>query len=282
MTTFKQFLQLSESVYVPQEVKAEHFIAWCEEHAPKYMQNIRTAAIYRGMDAPDMGYIDTNLFNRTSANTRNYYTIWMDNNPEWKDYPKRSKALICSTNEGTAGGFGTVQLIIPADSNKIGRCDENDLWGAFPFLAARLDSKMESMDDFISNTHHLFKIADVDTVSAEKNYDDLIYALKKVTRQTVEEWVDGTGSFDSKQYAKAFDKHGYKTLYDLWADCMDPDENDFQVFTAATFKSENRDVEIWVQGPCQTIDHNFFQNQIKDHDSPFFEFGRKYQLHNIR
>jgi hypothetical protein len=206
----------------------------------------------------------------------------MDNNPAWKNYPKRSKALICSTNEGTASGFGQVQIIIPADSNKIGCCNENDLWGSFSFLSNKLGANMETMDDFVSNTHHLFKIADVDTVLAEKNYDDLVYALKKVTKETVQEWADASRNHDAKLMLSAFDKHGYETLHDLWADCMDPDENDFELFTAATFKNQYRDLEIWIQGPCQTIDYDYFQKVIADEDSPFFEFSRKYKLHNIR
>ena len=43
---------------------------------------------------------------RKSANTKNWYTLLMDNIlPEWAAYPKRSQSFICSTSERRANDF---------------------------------------------------------------------------------------------------------------------------------------------------------------------------------
>lgn len=58
-------------------------------------------SIYRGdvsNEKNSFTTIDTNLTTRKSQNTSNYYTMILDNHPEMKDFPKRSKSLICSTS----------------------------------------------------------------------------------------------------------------------------------------------------------------------------------------
>ena len=60
--------------------------------------------IFRGSRSNNYEYsiVDTNV-ERESANTENYYTLFINNNPLWSAYPKRK--LICSTSSGYAGGF---------------------------------------------------------------------------------------------------------------------------------------------------------------------------------
>ena len=45
---------------------------------------------------------DPKNYTRKTHDTFNYYTLILDNAPDWKDFPKRSKSLICSLNKKTA------------------------------------------------------------------------------------------------------------------------------------------------------------------------------------
>ena len=71
------------------------------EETKKYIENKNIDLnnlknIYRGTYSDHTSkylFIDPKLHNRASANTFNYYTLIMDNNELWKEYPKRSKSF---------------------------------------------------------------------------------------------------------------------------------------------------------------------------------------------
>ena len=89
---------------------------------------------YRGVEGRLLQpyFIDPSKSERKSANTSNFYTLWIDNSKKWADYPKRSKSLICTTQAQTAAGYGTSYMMIPYDGAKIGVCPSYDMWESFP------------------------------------------------------------------------------------------------------------------------------------------------------
>jgi hypothetical protein len=273
MVSFKQFL--TENPYRPVGCSPETLVEWAERNAPQYLKRMAQYPIFRGMDAPEYGIINTNGMNRTSANTLNYYTVWMDNDKDWEGYPKRSKALICSTSSGTANGFGETNLVIPADSNKIGICSETDLWGAFSFLTQRLGVKYMSMDEFVSDTNNFLclEFNDAERAEAEKSYPKLVHALKTITFEIAKLAEERS----LQPYLLAFEENGYKNLYDLWRDVMQPEENDFKLETGATFKV-SYDVEVWTQGECAVINLDEFEKARSDMHHPLAAFINKHDL----
>ena len=90
--------------------------------------------IYRGWkyeDIPPYCLIDPTKTTRKSEGTSNYYTLIFDNHPEMKEYPKRSKSLICTTDLWTAKKYSVKQrctMVIPFDTTKIGIVNKSDIW----------------------------------------------------------------------------------------------------------------------------------------------------------
>jgi hypothetical protein len=72
--------------------------------------------------------IDTTKSERKSQNTSNWYTLIIDNNPEYKNYPKRSQSLICTNKIGTARRYGPPMAVIPFNDAKIGIVNDPDIW----------------------------------------------------------------------------------------------------------------------------------------------------------
>jgi len=125
----------------------------------------KDAPIYRGVYGDEkislsnfMVY-DPKAIERKSANTQNFYTWIIDNSPQWKDFPKRSKSLICATDREIADNFGEVLYrVIPFDNAKIGKCSTSDFWQAFNFPFKDVDGHELSLDDFnsmLSSTYDL-------------------------------------------------------------------------------------------------------------------------------
>lgn len=287
MLTFKQFI--SESAYTPSAISVEQFIEWCETHAPQYLARMSKNPIFRGFNAPTLGLIDTNEMNRRSANTANYYTVWMDNDKAWSDFPKRSKSLICSTSLEQASGFGYAQMIIPADINKIGVCSNSDLWDSFNYLKMHIGARYLDMNKFMRLTSlFLRQVYDSQIlVKAQDNYTVLVDCLKSITLEFIRgagkscTAVDYTDYTDNIQHIiDTFESNNYKTLYDLWFDTMQPGENGFRLVDGAKMSSAYN-VEVWVQGECATLNVDYMFDAINKNLHPLHSFCLKYNLHKM-
>ena len=96
--------------------------------------------IYRGITTyqsdGDFVLIDPKKHTRDSANTYNYYTLINDNSPKWKKYPKRSKSIVCTTDQSRAKeyGDGDVYVVFPFNGSKIGVCNADDYWVSFDYV----------------------------------------------------------------------------------------------------------------------------------------------------
>ena len=90
---------------------------YLSKYCPDFSWN--DTPIYRGVKlmSNEVNHNDVMLFNpkaieRKSANTNNFYTWIVDDLDSWKDYPKRSKSLICSNSTSTRA-YGPLYRVIP-------------------------------------------------------------------------------------------------------------------------------------------------------------------------
>lgn len=66
---------------------------------------------------------------RKSHNTENYYTLYIDNAPEWSMFPKRE--IICTTSKTHSSWYGSTYVVVPFDGAKFGVCPDMDIWDTF-------------------------------------------------------------------------------------------------------------------------------------------------------
>jgi hypothetical protein len=109
----------------------------CSDFLPLVQQK-GEKTLYRGMtDFGDYRIVYPSSGSRISQNTTNHYTVLLDNSPYMKEYPRRSKSLICSAGFDYAQGFadpigkkssGDTYAVIPFNGSKIGICPQNDIW----------------------------------------------------------------------------------------------------------------------------------------------------------
>lgn len=149
-------------------------------HLP-YEFRSKPTAIWRGMPNTKSPYVYiTGSDGRPSANTTNYYTLWMDNRPDWVGFPKRSKSTICSTSairaQGYAKSSGLVYGILPLKNDRhIAVCEKYDIWEEF-------EIKISDIPDVIRDeiVHYVFEIPFDDEsmrhIQLSKFYDEYITA----------------------------------------------------------------------------------------------------------
>lgn len=209
------------------------------------------AVIYRGVwDYNGYAIVDpTKGKLRRSLNTTNEYTLIIDNSPLWKDYPKRSRSLVCSTNYKQAEMFGDVGIVIPKNGTNIGECPDGDFWISFPHLEKR--TSVRSLDEFNYNIQYLIGSGH------DKNWATLRKELVSFDRELKDKGWEGL--FDELSVKRSFEfGWNYEDDWEMWVnvwkgslmktlnDLFDPNKNRFKHKKAGDRFGSN--VELWVGG----------------------------------
>ena len=220
----------------------------------KYNQGI---VIYRGSETyqEDILYIDptTRTTDRKSANTYNYYTLWMSNNLQWAEYPKRNRSLICSTNYRNAKIYGVVKIVVPLIDCKIGICPKFDLWKSFNLVN-------EDLEDLNSWLLSRFKNKWPDQDNKNVTYPQLLQKLKEINSTDTNEFYNAFFEKKLKRYGNA------ENMFEMM---LDPTINKFQLSTWKQFNIKQPDGrlnsnEVWLSAPCLLIELSIFEKLAEE------------------
>ena len=177
---------------------------------------------------------------RKSANTKNYYTILMDNMKSWGQYPKRSESLICSTGN-VSFGYGYMFVVFPYNGAKIGVAPERDLW-----LSFRKSLNGKNLDQINNNISTIMRHMNVQI--SDKSYLDILNAFGtfdmfiKDKPQKLNVLIDG-GIEWLEGYKGDLLKHVRKAL--------DPNYNEFELKSIGDALPKDR--EVWTDSKCVMI-----------------------------
>lgn len=212
--------------------------------------------IYRGLSHND----DPVLFKpqmpkgtRSSANTNNTYTLFIDNNARWKDYPPRSASIIATTHDDIAQGYGTTYLVLPEGNPKIGIALANDFWRSFPRL---------------SQVPNLYELPDVNSAIS-----NVITQLSHTSYYRPSSWpqlqkdlhmIDQVNylSFPNLPKNSKLDLNFAQGLLSFYPGStmeqkldylLDPQANGFELTNLSSFTSGENEHEIWFSAPCWFI-----------------------------
>jgi len=213
--------------------------------------------IYRGVETDDLFIVDPTLSERKSANTQNFYTYLIDNSEEWKDYPDRSKSIICSHNSEVARIYSNSKYphrVIPFDDAKIGICSKHDFW--FSFIGCSdLFSSLVEFNDFIYFVGKILKI-EFNNNDKELFFEKFEFFLDKMTQISPEELSKkiekSYGIYITHDTVEMFKKFP-KTLEEI-NDLLDPKNNDFKLKSYKdAIKLKEHDIEVWTDSKCLII-----------------------------
>jgi hypothetical protein len=207
--------------------------------------------IFRGTTSEDDYMItDPSIGTRVSANTLNYYTLIIDNSDSWKEYPKRSKSIICSTSTVYADEYGTIYSVFPINGSKIGVCSKKDFWESFPVLKTEFDRAGIPLTPWLSSLTRLLgglvdltgKRPNIKTLPTLKKAFDSVDTFIRDKEYEHKEGLNTTILFD---VMKMLDYKGH--LYTSVEDLLDPVKNNFKLENISDFKSE-KNREVWTDG----------------------------------
>ena len=158
--------------------------------------------------------------------------------------------MICSTNVGTAGGYGfQTYIVLPKNGTKIGICPKLDIWVSFKFLQ---DISAEDMNIFF---HDLFLLV---YKKEPSNYQELVKMLEnvKLDNKHLKSLIDEY-DFDD-QFLNILKNEG---LLKLFATLYSPEGFDITSIKGLN-RSKFSDREIWFDNEFIVIDYDNRNNLL--------------------
>lgn len=151
--------------------------------SPKLLQRSKTS------EGPEFSYINPKSFDRaplkksdrfTDGVESRHHTLFMDNLPSWKDFPKRSQSVIGLTTADQRIIFGSHRyLIIPFDGARFGVAPSSDLWGCKVDITDYKPLKTDptfSFNDFFSEMMVMNKVSD-------NSYSEMMSDLQELYKE---------------------------------------------------------------------------------------------------
>ena len=236
---FKQYLNEGRT----KQVSLDEALSLAHAKCKNYMKLAYGTkySIYRGVEGfyDDYGYINSNKGrDRESAYTRNYTTLLIDNLPSWKGWPKRSKGIVCSSDNDYAYNYGSIYYVIPYDNALVGVAPKEDIFVSFKFL------KGEVVRQF--NTW-LFRLFELFQIKEPKTYKELKSAFTDIHDFADDEYFEQSQNVISKYHI--FDSKDYMNRLD---NLLNPNKNGFKMGV----KNIKPNREVWIQGECLMVDED--------------------------
>ena len=236
--------------------------------------------IYRGMDI-DNAYttsfykVDYSKGTRIAENTYDAYRMLIDSNPNLQNYPKRSKAMIATTDIEYSLHYGAFYVIFPFTNSKIGIINEHDIFGTyFDFLGLQVN--VSEMSRHLENgfdedtklsigkqrTLESFK-ADIEKIGGIKSY------IKNMRKSYIKRMygsddfdIDEQDSIDlitvnAEKLMKSFNFHDIDSFLNyIWNDVLNEKNLKFELSNGASFYSREsgyNSEECWISGDCYML-----------------------------
>jgi len=143
--------------------------------------------IYRGMHIYEQNFFyqpQLDPGTRRSANVANWYTLIMDNVPEWQDFPRRSASVICTTDPEQSSDYGATFTVMPFGNPTIGICPAEDIWYSFPSLKKL---QMESLEELIDAIETLANVY-LDKPLSQDSWPDFTRGLHELSQKILQEY----------------------------------------------------------------------------------------------
>jgi uncharacterized protein YlzI (FlbEa/FlbD family) len=230
--------------YDIKQLRTDNFSAFLQEHCSEFLDNNLTTPLYRGSRK---GYgigvkiIDVSVGTRKSENTTNHYTILMDNSKYYKDWPKRSKSLICSTLKSKAGMYGQVFCIIPFNGTKIAITEDEDIW------LTRVDLYDLNWKGNLYNLNNILQMLEIPDTSIQNmiNYT-----------KTPKFKADFYQMFNEPKIAP-------EDFIPYLQFCMNPYLLKFSLEDTSSFSAiEYPNREVWFSGKCLVVAEKYYEDLI--------------------
>lgn len=232
------------------KITEEQFYQLLNKNCSNFLRTNTT--LYRGMKKHfAYGYVDPTKHIRKSKNTSNYYTILFDEIlPSWKNWPKRSKSVICSTSITEARAYGIIYRVYPFNDSKIGMTSYQDIWWSMQGNGFPHD--LDGLNSALINLSIVFNY------DLREDKQSILGLFKKIDQYNITYVVDKLKEKYNKLSIDLVSKKGNKSMIEHLSNIFDPFQNNFKLYNSSNYK-HHADREVFIEGKCLMI-----YNQLED------------------
>ena len=261
MIKLKNLISIDEVVrskYINKDIADKFIQRYCTTSLDRNKHGFK---IYRGrnknngMNIQPHMIINPKQSERKSKNTSNIYTSLIDSSDRWKDYPKRSRSIIATTNKGYAYSYGMPYLVYLINGAKIGLCSSDDFWGSFKYIKDEFN--IGNMEEFNGEVLRFFRnLNDVigknlipNGLSNNISPNNINSILDKFQSELTEKILQtALLDYDITEFGEKFIDYLKKggNIREFFDDILDPSKNKFRLTTIENFNfGSEYDMEIW-------------------------------------
>ena len=226
-----------------------------------YTHALNRYYLYRGVNEIEGPiFIDPSQRVRTGSGMSKIFMDLIDNMPEWKEYPKRSRSLMASTSLVHAKGFGRICMIFPFDGSRLAVAPTKDFnMGSFiqEFRSIGIAGGMVHMTDAIENLYEW--INDGRFLNLKENsYPELIKLSKEIEkRKGDEDWIYELADADHIPIGFKMALRS-ESLIDILRRIVNPKSGGFKLAETNEYIRGNH--EIWTDGKCVVMPIELWQH----------------------
>ena len=229
-------------------------------------------SVYRGKKSKTKyGFVKPAEFERSSAYTLNYYTLIIDNSKHWRNYPDRSKSLVCTTSKTKSSDYGSVYRVVPFPGAEVGVTPEGDIWDSFSHLENKVD-----IDDLQHLNHSLRKLGEacIGREVSDESWSEFKKDLSRIAKCDSFNQLYQTGEYPPKidQFITPFKLNikrlaeyffpNYISLVEMFEDLLHPDKNNFEKKKFDPNVTFSKGVEVWTDSPALLIRDGHFPEEL--------------------
>ena len=215
---------------------------------------------------------------RYSRDNSNYYTLFIDNLEEYKDYPKRSKSLICSLNDTNYMIDGYEYIVIPHNNSKWAVLNSYDIYFSFkdgmkPYCGDNFNQFFNDMLYVFRQFKNLDTNIDIDIelkVPKDKFYKSMINDIKyneKLIKTLFKEQPSLYSEIESRNITNCFINFMIKNKNNDWIESIKDIilDSGIELDTLPELykKHKNDDYEVYTDSECVLIPIKYY-GKIKD------------------
>lgn len=227
-------------------ISEDEFYKLIKENCKEFVKNPK--AIYRSVnDIGEYVIIDPKKNVRKSLTGDNLYNIIIDGT--WKNFPKRSQSICCSTKHNIDFFGDSLYFVIPFDNSNWGVCPLNDMWASIKLFNVDIKDFMMSYNRIYNK---LFQNHDI--ISEIYNLEDLKYHTNLMQQEIKTQGINWNDFYYDKFFIDELSSE--ENFFDKIVSQMNPDKLNFKNVNYNNIEIQNNRFgeylgqELWTDSKC--------------------------------
>lgn len=270
-TNFKAFLQEAERHTQMDIATAAKYVY---EHCYEAFQS---TPIYRGSkNALEYFLVDPTTSERKSLKLEdNFYNYVISNSEPWKDFPRRDRSLICTTDVHDTEDYGNPFRVFAEDGTTWAESPNVDIW--FSFRNSPLLRKFECRDlemlnrklSWYFNYLKFSQIVQFPFTEYSRTYNEMLVTfeavengLKEISIDEISKDIDDNKTIPSNMrnsFIEMSVQFKKTSIFETLSEMLDPTLNDFELVETNKIKPAHKR-EVWTDAKCIMVRENQYED----------------------